>query len=641
MRSLIEASLDPLVTMNSDGRIHDVNEAMIKITGVARETLTGTDFAGYFSDPKLARDLCRRVVATESVIDYALTFRRQDGHLTDVAYNASVYRDIGGNLLGVLAIAREVTESRKADLQFRTIIESAPDAMLLIADGIILLMNSQTERLFGYRREELLGKHGEILIPLRFRGTVVERRSKSFHELLRRQPENGQQLLGLRKDGSEFPIEISLSSIESAQDSTVGVTIRDVAVQRAASQHVRGLLETSLDPFLTISPDGKITDANEATVKITGVSREKLAGTDFSDYFTAPEQARDNFLQVLANGGVSDRPLTIRRLDGHLTDVVYNASVYKDVRGSVLGVFAAARDVTESRKAEQRFRTVVESAPDGMVLIGKDGIIFLVNKQTERLFGYKRDELLGEFVELLVPPRFRGIHPEHRTKFFQAPSSRPMGEKLQLWGLRKDGTEFPVEISLSPIESPQGMTVVATIRDVSIQQTAAQYARSLLEASLHALVTISPEGKITDVNEWTIKVTGIPRETLIGTDFSDYFTDPDRARAGYMQVFEKGTVTDYPLTIRHRNQTLIEVLYNASIYRDIRGNVLGVFAGARDMTVIRRAEAEVAEQRQQDLERLADLERFQRVTVGRELKMIELKREVQELKKGLVTSDEE
>ncbi len=164
---------------------------------------------------------------------------------------------------------------------------------------------------------------------------------------------------------------------------------------------------------------------------------------------------------------------------------------------------------------------------------------------------------------------------------------------------------------------------------------AAQYVRSLIEASLDPLVTISAAGKITDVNEATVKVTGVPRERLIGTDFSDYFTEPVKAREGYQQVFSKGFVTDYPLTIRHRDGKLTNVLYNASVYKDVRGNVLGVFAAARDVTAQKRAEAEVAAPRARELERLAELERFQRLTVGRELKMIELKKEIEELKRQL------
>ena len=123
---------------------------------------------------------------------------------------------------------------------------------------------------------------------------------------------------------------------------------------------------------------------------------------------------------------------------------------------------------------------------------------------------------------------------------------------------------------------------------------ASQYARSLIEASLDPLVTISPEGKITDVNEASVKVTGISREKLIGTDFSDYFTEPEKAREGYKKVFENGFVSDYPLTIHHKNGKLTEVLYNASVYKDDTGNVLGVFAAARDITAQKAEELSIA-----------------------------------------------
>jgi len=127
-------------------------------------------------------------------------------------------------------------------------------------------------------------------------------------------------------------------------------------------------------------------------------------------------------------------------------------------------------------------------------------------------------------------------------------------------------------------------------------------------------------------------VTGVDREHLMGTDFSDYFTEPDRAREGHRQVFAQGFVTDYPLTIRHVDGGMTDVLYNGSVYKDAGGNVLGVFAAARDVTAQKQAESEVAEQRARELDRLAELERFQKLTVGRELRMIELKKEIKALR---------
>lgn len=144
------------------------------------------------------------------------------------------------------------------------------------------------------------------------------------------------------------------------------------------------------------------------------------------------------------------------------------------------------------------------------------------------------------------------------------------------------------------------------------QERAARHARSLLEASLDPLVTINPEGKITDVNEAAVRATGAPRDELVGTDFSSYFTEPEQARESYRQVFARGFVTDYPLTIRHRGGQLMDVLYNASVYKDAHGSVLGVFAAARDVTAQKQAAAELKQHKERleilVQERTAELE---------------------------------
>ena len=207
--------------------------------------------------------------------------------------------------------------------------------------------------------------------------------------------------------------------------------------------------------------------------------------------------------------------------------------------------------------------------------------------------------------------------------------------------VRKDGSRFTASVVVTRRDDTLGHPVgfLLMSHDISEKElteeklrSTAMYSRSLIEASLDPLVTISPEGKITDVNEAAIRVTGVERAQLVGTDFSDYFTEPDRARQGYREVFAQGFVTDYPLTIRHTGGDLTDVLYNASVYKDAGGHVQGVFAAARDVTAQKRAESEVAKQRARELDRLAELERFQKLTVGRELRMIELKKEIEDLR---------
>jgi PAS domain S-box-containing protein len=272
--------------------------------------------------------------------------------------------------------------------------------------------------------------------------------------------------------------------------------------------------------------------------------------------------------------------------------------------------------------------SLVESSHDAIIGKTLDGIITSWNPGAERLYGYRREEVLGKPISLLVPPGRENELPD----IFERIKVRHQVEHHVTERIRKDGTVIDVSVTVSPIKDVEGNVVgVSSIaRDVTAVRQVSQYARSLIEASPDPLVTISPEGKINDVNEATVKVTGVPREKLIGTDFSDYFTEPDKAREGYQRVLSQGLVTDYPLTIRHQDGRLADVLYNASVYKDVRGKVLGVFAAARDVTAQKKAEAQIKE-----LDRLADLERFQKLTVGRELKMIELKREIEDLKRRL------
>jgi PAS domain S-box-containing protein len=290
------------------------------------------------------------------------------------------------------------------------------------------------------------------------------------------------------------------------------------------------------------------------------------------------------------------------------------------------------------RAAEAEFlAAIVDSSDDAIFSKTMEGVITTWNKAAERIYGYAAAEIIGQSVSTLMPA-------DRRHEMVEILARIRIGERVgpyETTRRRKDGATVTIWLTVSPVHDAAGGIVGASsiARDITEREhereqarLASVYARSLIEASLDPLVTISAEGKITDVNEATIRVTGVERRHLVGTDFSDYFTEPDRAREGYRQVFARGLVTDYPLTIRHVGGGVTDVLYNATVYKDTGGNVLGVFAAARDITAQRRAEAEVAIQRARELERLAELERFQKLTVGRELRMVELKREIEDLR---------
>jgi PAS domain S-box-containing protein len=243
------------------------------------------------------------------------------------------------------------TGGRSAPSDLGGLLEAAPDAMVVIDDtGTIVLVNAQTELVFGYSRGELVGAKVEVLVPVDLHGMHQRHRSEYVGDPHVRSMGSGLDLRARRKDGSEFPVEISL----------------------------------------------------------------------------APLRTDDKLL-----------------------------------------ISAAVRDVTNKRREERLFRGLLEAAPDAMVIVDQGGTIVLVNAQVETRFGYERGELIGQSIEILVPERFAGLHEGFRNGYVVEPRTRPMGLAGDLYARRKDGSEFPVEISLAPLETEDGLLVSAAVRDIS------------------------------------------------------------------------------------------------------------------------------------------------------------------------------
>jgi PAS domain S-box-containing protein len=250
--------------------------------------------------------------------------------------------------------------------KLRLILEAMPSGIVVVEPaGKIVLVNGRLADLFGYSREEMIGQPIELLVPERFRGKHVGYRDGFLANPRTRPMGLGRDLFGVRKDGTEFPVEIGLNPVETSEG---------------------------------------------------------------------------------------------------------------------LFVLSAITDITERKRLEERFRATVESAPTAMVMIDASGKIMLVNRETEKLFSYQRGELLGRPVEVLVPERFRTGHPQLRDGFFAAPQARRMGAGRDLFGQRKDGSEFPVEIGLNPVETSEGVFVLAGVVDISERKRD----RNVLEAIHHA-----------------------------------------------------------------------------------------------------------------------------------------------------------
>jgi PAS domain S-box-containing protein len=401
-----------------------------------------------------------------------------------------------GTILGVFittvagwSVHRDNSESKDSGAKYRGLLEAAPDAMVVVNEsGEIVLLNVQAEKQFGYSRDELVGQKVKNIIPQGFAERLIADGTRTAAEALAQQIGTGIELIAQRKDRSEFPIEIMLSPLESAEGTLVTAAIRDISVRKAAEGHLaqmegryRGLLEAAPDAMVVVNQGGAIVLLNVQAEKQFGYSRDELVGQKVKNII--PQGFAERLIAdgtrtaaaALAQQIGTGIELIARRKDGSEFPIEIMLSPLESSEGTL--VTAAIRDISVRKAAEKhlaqmegRYRGLLEAAPDAMVVVNKSGEIVLLNARAEIKFGYHRNELLGQKMTNIIQEGFAERLIADALRSAEDALSQQIGSGIELTGRRKDGSDFPIEIMLSPLESAEGILVTAAVRDITARK---------------------------------------------------------------------------------------------------------------------------------------------------------------------------
>jgi PAS domain S-box-containing protein len=435
------------------------------------------------------------------------------------------------------------------EARYRGLLEAAPDAMIVVNEGgLIVLLNAQAEKQFGYRRDELLGQPVTRIIPEGFAERLIADGTRSAAEALAQQIGTGIELLGRRKEGGDFPIELMLSPLESADGILVTAAIRDISRRRDAEKNLtqmearRRLVEEALreseeryrllidgvhdHAIFMMDTHGVVVSWNAGAERIKGYSAAEIIGCNFSWFFPPEDSERGRPEEVLRlaveHGRYEEQVLRVRK-NGTSFVAHVTITALRDAAGNLRGFSEFSHDLSESTEAGAKYRGLLEAAPDAMVVVNQAGEIVLLNLQAEKQFGYFRDELVGQQVTNIIPIGFAERLLSDGARTAAEALAQHIGTGIELTARRKDGSEFPIELMLSPLENSEGILVTAAIRDISVRKAAATHLqlmegryRGLLEAAPDPMVLVNQAGDIVLVNLQTEKTFGYQRDELVG-----------------------------------------------------------------------------------------------------------------------------
>jgi PAS domain S-box-containing protein len=411
------------------------------------------------------------------------------------------------------------------------------------------------------------------------------------------------------------------TEVRERRDLEIHLRIRENRFREQAE-----LLDLIFDAVIVRNAKDEITYWNRGAEELYGWDAEEVLGKVTHELFqTVFPKALAEIQAEILETGYWEAELMHRRRDGSVTTVSSRWVLRRDAEGNPSGILESNRDIGRSKQEEQKFRNLLESAPDAIVIVDQKGLIQLINAQTEKLFGYTRAELIGAPVETLVPQCFRGRHWSHREGYAQSPQPRSMGAGLELYGRRKDGTEFPIEISLSPLETAEGTLLCSAIRDVTQRKQLAERHREnelrfrlLIDAVKdYAIISLDADGLVTTWNTGAERLKGYSSGEIIGQHMSRFYPQADIARRKpdqeLQQAASTGHMEDQGWRVRKDGSHFWAEVAITAVH-DSAGKLIGFLKIAKDITAKRDAEDQIQKLNSELTQRVEELG-----TVNREL----------------------
>jgi PAS domain S-box-containing protein len=514
---------------------------------------------------------------------------------------------------------------RDSEENYRMLLDGVQDYAIFMLDprGQVVSWNAGAERIQGYTAEEIIGRKFSCFFP---QEDIKRGRPDEILRITSTRGRHEEQGMSVRKDGSRFSASVTYTALRDAAGNPRGFSqiSRDLSESKESGTKYRALLEAAPDAMVVVNQGGEIVLLNVQAEKEFGYRRDELVGQKVTNII--PEGFAERLIadgtrsaaEALAQQIGTGIELSGRRKDGARFPIEIMLSPLESAEGTL--VTAAIRDISVRKAAEEhlaqmegRYRGLLEAAPDAMVVVNQAGEIVLLNVQAEKQFGYRRDELVGQKVKNIIPEGFAERIIADGTRTAAEALAQQIGTGIELSGQRKDKTEFPIEIMLSPLESAEGTLVTAAIRDISVRKAAEKHLaqmegryRGLLEAAPDAMVVVNQAGEIVLLNVQAEKQFGYRRDALVGQKVKNIIPEgfAERLIADALRTTEDALAqqigTGIELSGRHKNGSEFPIEIMLSPLESSTGIL--VTAAIRDITTRKTAEANL-------LQKVAELNR--------------------------------